>query len=107
MSKIEVFESTLQKTEHWLNELSESLDIADKQMAYKILRGVLHSLRDRLPAEVAVKLSAQLPMLVRGFYFENWVLSQTPIKVHSLDNFISLTAVHFPELYSRSELEYI
>jgi uncharacterized protein (DUF2267 family) len=33
---------------------------------------MLHALRDRLPPEIAVHLSAQLPMLVRGIYYEGW-----------------------------------
>jgi uncharacterized protein (DUF2267 family) len=32
----------------------------------------LHALRDRLPIQEAAHLSAQLPMLVRGIYFEGW-----------------------------------
>jgi uncharacterized protein (DUF2267 family) len=33
---------------------------------------VLHGLRDRLPTDEAAHLGAQLPMLVRGMYFEGW-----------------------------------
>jgi len=30
------------------------------------------TLRDRLTVDEAVNLGAQLPMLVRGFYYEGW-----------------------------------
>jgi uncharacterized protein (DUF2267 family) len=33
---------------------------------------VLHVLRDRLTPEQAVHLGAQLPILVRGVYYEGW-----------------------------------
>jgi uncharacterized protein (DUF2267 family) len=33
---------------------------------------VLHQLRDRLTMDEAVQLSAQLPLVVRGLYFEGW-----------------------------------
>jgi uncharacterized protein (DUF2267 family) len=105
MAKVEVFESTLQKTDQWLNELSSALGIFNKQEVYHILKGVLHALRDRLPLETAVKFSSQVPMLVRGFYFESWVPSHVPIKVRSSEEFISFVAAHLPEIYSQTEIE--
>jgi uncharacterized protein (DUF2267 family) len=85
-----LFDKTLQKTDEWLRELMEKMDWEDKQMAYDGLRAVLHALRDRLPVEAVVKFGAQLPMLVRGFYYENWVPATTPIKVHTELEFIEL-----------------
>ena len=67
-----IFDETLQLSNLWLNELMELLDCDDKQRAYRVLRSVLHVLRDRLTAHEAVNLGAQLPMLIRGFYYENW-----------------------------------
>lgn len=85
---IPVFDSTLQTTHRWLQELElvASLDTEDE--AYSILRIVLHALRDRLPADEAVQLGAQLPMLIRGFYYEGWKPSTTPKKQRSLEAFI-------------------
>ena len=39
---------------------------------------VLHVLRDRLTAHEAVHLGAQLPMLIRGLYYENWHMKDAP-----------------------------
>lgn len=91
----EVFESTLQKTHAWLNELMLILHWDDQQKAYIALRGVLHAVRDRLPLEIAVKLGAQLPMLVRGFYYEGWKPSATPIKMKSTQDFLDFVLYHF------------
>jgi uncharacterized protein (DUF2267 family) len=87
----EVFEKTVQKTELWLNELMEKMGWSDRHMAYDGLRAVLHVLRDRLTVEAVAKFGAQLPMLVRGFYYEGWVPSATPIKFHRQEDFINLT----------------
>src|SRR5262245_60900016 len=69
---LDVFDRTLHKTNIWIKNLMEILGWADRQQAYAALRATLHALRDRLTIEEAAQLSAQLPMLIRGFYFEGW-----------------------------------
>src|SRR3990170_1662162 len=84
----DVFEGTLQKTQVWLNDLMFELDWEDRpQKAYLALRTVLHALRDRLTVEEALQLSAQLPMLIRGFYFEGWNLKGKPHKERHKEDF--------------------
>lgn len=94
MSKIEipVLETTIQKTHIWLKDLAELMGWEDQHLAYLALRAVLHALRDRLPIEVTAKLGAQLPMLIRGIYYEGWVPSHTPFKIHHLEDFLGLVA---------------
>jgi len=72
MTGLRTFDETLQLSNVWLNELMDQLDWDDKQRAYRALRAVLHALRDRLTAHEAVHLGAQLPLLIRGLYYENW-----------------------------------
>lgn len=69
---IAVFEKTLRKTGEWLREIMQETGLEDPHSAYLALRGTLHVLRDRLRPEEAVHLGAQLPMLIRGFYYEGW-----------------------------------
>jgi uncharacterized protein (DUF2267 family) len=59
----------------------------DRHRAYLALRTVLHAVRDRLMPELAVHLGAQLPILVRGFYYEGWKPSQTPVPDRSINGF--------------------
>ena len=78
---VEAFDTTLEKTYAWLNELAGELGTGDRHQAYDVLRAFLHALRDRLPVDSAVKLGAQLPMLVRGFYYEGWSPAHKPDKM--------------------------
>ena len=68
---LEVFDKTLQTTHTWLDEIMAELG-PDRQVAYHALRAVLHALRDRLPINDSAHLAAQLPLLVRGIYFDSW-----------------------------------
>jgi uncharacterized protein (DUF2267 family) len=81
------FDSTLQKTNRILRQIEESYDWPKERrnQSYAALRAVLHALRDRLTVDEAAQFSAQLPMLVRGIYYEGWDPSQVPKKMHRDD----------------------
>lgn len=84
---LDVFDKTIQTTNIWLNELTEKLG-PDRQVAWKVLSTVLHKLRDRLPADAAAHLGAQLPLLVRGVYYDQYEPSRQPADWNTADEFI-------------------
>jgi uncharacterized protein (DUF2267 family) len=69
---VAAFDRTIQKTNIWLKDVMDRLGWNEPEPAYRALRQVLHALRDRLPVEEAMDLGAQLPMLIRGIYYEGW-----------------------------------
>ena len=71
----------------WLNELSEDLSW-DSPRAFVLLRETLHVVRDFLTVDEAADLAAQLPVLVRGIYYEGWVPSKAPIKPRNKKDFL-------------------
>jgi uncharacterized protein (DUF2267 family) len=71
-------DSGIDKTNRWLKEMSAALGESDRHEAYRQLRSVLHALRDRLPVTESAQLAAQLPLLLRGVYYEGWRPSETP-----------------------------
>lgn len=75
---VTAIDRTIHKTNAWLDAVCDELHTDDRQEAYRTLRAVLHTLRDRLIPDEAVHLGAQLPMVVRGLYFEGWKPSATP-----------------------------
>jgi uncharacterized protein (DUF2267 family) len=68
---LDVFDKTLQTTHIWLDELMEEIG-PDRQVAWHVLSAVLRSIRDRVPLGLATHLGSQLPILVRGVYYDQW-----------------------------------
>jgi uncharacterized protein (DUF2267 family) len=87
-----IIQHSVEKTHIWLNEVAEALGDEDHRYAYRALRAVLHALRDRLTVDVAAKLAAQLPLLIRGVYYEDWDPSRTPLAIHDVDTFLDHVA---------------
>jgi uncharacterized protein (DUF2267 family) len=78
----------VQQTQIWLKGLRDAGDLADEQEAYVVLRAVLHQLRDRLTPQEAIDLGAQLPLIVRGLWYEGWTPSRLPDKVRTQERFL-------------------
>jgi uncharacterized protein (DUF2267 family) len=95
MTGLEVFDSTVHQTNAWLKSLMGKIGTGDRHRAYIALRSTLHALRDRLPPEMAVHLGAQLPMLVRGFYYEEWRMARTPTRERHTEEFLEPIATAF------------
>ena len=79
---LSMFDNTLQKTSGLLDEIMFELGIESKRQAYTALRAVLQTLRDRLTPQEALDLGSQLPMLVKGFYYDGWKPFSTPVKMN-------------------------
>ena len=82
MSKqgLEVIDHTVQLTHEWINELAERLDWSNHRNVFHLLRLTLTGLRDLLGHDEAAQFSAQLPILIRGVFYEGWRPSDTPLK---------------------------
>lgn len=73
----------------WLNEVTWELNWEDRERAYQALRAVLHALRDRLTVDEAAHLAAQLPLLLKGLYFDGWHPAHKPVKERTRDEFLA------------------
>lgn len=79
---------TVQQTHIWINELADALNW-DSARSYRLLRAVLHALRDFLPVNESANLAAQLPTLIRGVYYEQWRPNLLTAKERNCRRFIA------------------
>ncbi len=94
---LDVFDRTLQATNIWLKEIMEVLG-PDRQIAWRALGAVLRATRDRLPVDLAAHLGAELPLLVRGTYYDQWQPAHAPDKTRTLEPFLERIAADLSDL---------
>jgi uncharacterized protein (DUF2267 family) len=86
---IPAFSHAAQQAQQWIKELSEDLNWSDQGRAYRLFKSVLHAVRDWVSAEEATDFSAQMPMLIRGVYFEGWDPLKAPVIYRKRIDFIN------------------
>lgn len=89
MTGLPVFDETVHATNTWLHEITSRLGWDSRQKGYRLLRLCLHALRDRLPVTEAAQFSAQLPILLRGVFYEGWRPAAPPEQARTLDAFLA------------------
>ena len=86
---LEVIDHTVQLTHEWINELRERLDWDSSRDALRLLRTTLTLIRDHLGHQEVAQLSAQLPLLIRGMFFEGWQPEHTPVHDRKSGHFMA------------------
>lgn len=82
MPKADIFEKSMHETHDWIKDVEYELGWEGlRHQSFQALRGTLTALRDRLTPEEAAHVGAQLPALLRGFYYEGWKPADKPEKM--------------------------
>lgn len=103
---ISVLDGATHQANVWIDEVDQAARCEDRQHAYRLLRATLHTLRDWVNADQAADLGAQLPVLIRGIYYEGWNPSSTPRHPHGKDEFVaSVQANYGPDPLRNPDLE--
>jgi uncharacterized protein (DUF2267 family) len=89
---LEVIDHTVQLTHEWINDLRERLNWASSRDTLRLLRTTLTQIRDHLGHNEVAQLSAQLPLLIRGMFFEGWQPARTPVHARSAEQFVAAIA---------------
>jgi uncharacterized protein (DUF2267 family) len=87
-TRIDIIDRSVEKAHIWINDLAEELGTEDPHYADRVMRGFLHARRDHLSVDESAALAAQLPIFVRGVYYEAWGPSRTPEHARDLDGFL-------------------
>lgn len=88
MTHLDILDRSVEKAHVWINDLAEELGTEDRQHAYRVLRAFLHAVRDHLSVDEAAQLAAQLPIFVRGVFYEGWDPSGTPDRARDVESFL-------------------
>ena len=97
------FDSSMHKTNVWLKDLMARMNWSDRHRAYRALRIVLQSVRDHLPTEQVAALGAQLPLIIRGVYYEGWHPAGKPLKSRKREDFLNHLDEQFGDAEDESE----
>jgi uncharacterized protein (DUF2267 family) len=92
---IRLFDISTEEAYSWIRDILKETGWDDRHYALQALRGVLHALRDELTVDQSAHLSAQLPTLVRGIYFEGWDPSRAPASDRTQAAFIDRIRPYF------------
>lgn len=84
---VSAFSRTVQKSELWVTEIRKELTELRTDDAYHLLGAVLHTLRDQLSVHECAQFAAQLPLLLRGTFYECWNPPSQPPRTRSKDEF--------------------
>jgi uncharacterized protein (DUF2267 family) len=93
---LDTFDTSIHATNHWLKIVMQELATDNRHVALAALRASLHALRDRIGLENAVHFGAQLPILLRGLYYENWRPAETPTRERHIEDFLDHVASMLP-----------
>lgn len=91
MTENHILDSSVASAKQWLHDVREKLELPPEETgrALHALRAGLHAIRDRLPASEVVDLGAQLPVFVRGIYFEGWRLANDPTRIRNKEEMLA------------------
>lgn len=101
---LKTFDRTVHLTNTWLSEINDAMGWGDRQLAYRGLVAVLHALRDRLTVEEGADLAAQLPLLIRGAWYENWTPGREPEGGRGRDAFLAQVGREYDQIPVKPEV---
>ena len=90
------FDRYAAKANRMINEVAIELgDRYNPEKASRVLRSVLHALRNRLTIEESLELIAHLPLYIKALYVDDWRINKKYRRIKHIDDF-------FDEVYMES-----
>ncbi len=79
--------AALSDATRWVDTVARDTG-TDRATALVVLRAGLHALRDRLGVAAAADLSRDLPVVLRGLFFDGWTPAATPLRDRTLRDWL-------------------
>jgi uncharacterized protein (DUF2267 family) len=92
VGSVDAIERSVHKTNEWLHQLEAELGTEDREDAWRVLRAYLQLLRDQLTVDEAAQLAAQLPLVLRGVFYEGFDPGHPSAKLRDRDEFLARLA---------------
>ena len=92
---LEFLQSSIDETQDWVSQVNDEIHWDDSRKSFMALRAVLHVLRDRLLTAEAAHLAAQMPIMIRGIFYEGWQPGRAQMKLRTRQEFIDQVAMEF------------
>jgi uncharacterized protein (DUF2267 family) len=83
----------------------------NRNSAARIIKAVLHAVRDRLPPDDAIQFAQGLPMVLKAVFIDQYDISQTPVVIRHGEDFLDFiyskdpmaADIDFPDQHSIQE----
>jgi uncharacterized protein (DUF2267 family) len=82
-TKVSSLDRSIQSSIEWLNDIKEELKWKDDERVYAATKVTLQTLRDRMIVDETFELAAQMPLLLKGIYFDGYDPSGKPLTIRS------------------------
>jgi len=101
------FERFVHDANKYFKDLTDQIGPADHiNRVFIIWRAVMHTLRDRIHMGESLDLVSQLPMILKGFYIENWKYHEhAPLKYETLEE-MSTQVENLQSKYGEEEFDW-
>jgi uncharacterized protein (DUF2267 family) len=85
---VNIIDRNVEHAHVWINDMAQELATEDPHEAYRVLRAFLPAVRDCLSVDETAQLSAQLPIFIRGIFFEGWDPGRVAAHARDIDSFL-------------------
>ncbi len=98
------FEKFAQEAHEYVNQLASDLGHPEeKERVLMIWRAVMHTIRDRIHLGESFQLMDPLPMILKGYYVQNWKFSEKPPKKYQTIEEMKEEVKNLQDMYGEEE----
>ncbi len=79
----------------WIGDIQDELGWESRDNVYQATKAVLQSLRDRLPIEEVIHLSANLPLIMKGMMMDGYDFKNRPERIRDVEAFLEYVQANY------------